>query len=199
MIGSLIPPQHRLLAALLAATLALTAAAVGGYRLRGMSATAELERLKRTHADQVTAAVKATQAAIQQALDDERTLRATAERIADEERTRSAAAQAVLADLAGQSDRLRHDLRRYAAARTCIPSPTATPADRSPPPPGAPLVPGDIRDELLTEAAAALRQLAPALDDARAAHTACAAIYDAARLRLARIGPAGRDLERVPP
>ena len=191
---SLIPPQFRLLAAALALAAIAAAGFSGGYKLRGMQADAAVAKLKQDHAEQVTAAVKAGQERLQAVLDEERTLRATAERIADEARQRTAHAQAVAADLAGQSDRLRNDIRRYSAARACPAGAAAGPAGGGLAGTAAGLVPGDERDKLLDEAAEALRILAPALDAARSSHAACAELYTQARDRLRRVGATGREM-----
>ena len=190
MIASLIPPQFRLLAAALAMAAIAAAGFTGGYKLRGMQADAAVAKLKQDHAEQVTAAVKAGHERLQAVLDEERTLRATAERIADEARQRTAQAQAVAADLAGQSDRLRNDIRRYSAARACPASSVAATAGGSISGTAAWVVQGDVRDDMLNEAAEALRELAPALDAARSGHAACAELYEAARGRLALMGAA---------
>ena len=190
MIAYLIPPQFRLLAAALALAAIAGAGFSGGYKLRGMQADAAVAKLKQDHAEQVTAAVKAGQERLQAVLDEERTLRATAERIADEARQRTAVAQAVAADLAGQSDRLRNDIRRYSAARACPAGSVATTAGGSISGTAAWVVQGDVRDDMLNEAAEALRELAPAFDAARSGHAACAKLYEAARARLALMGAA---------
>ncbi len=183
MIG-LIPPQFRLLAAGILLAGAAAAGFAGGYKLRALQATATEASLKASHAQQITEAVQAGQARLQAVLDEERTLRATAERIAHEARQRTAAAQAVADDLAGQSQRLRDDIRRYSAARACPTGATSPAATGSPAAAPAGLVPGDERDNLLAEAAEALRILAPALDTARAGHAACAQLYGEAERRL---------------
>lgn len=181
---SLIPPQFRLLAAGILLATAAAAGFAGGYKLRALQADAAAAKLKQDHAEQVTKAVQAGQERLQAVLDEERTLRATAERIAHEARQRTAQAQAVAADLAGQSDRLRNDIRRYSAARACPTGAAAAPAGGGLASTPASLVPGDERDVMLDQAAEALRILAPALDAARASHAACAQLYGEAERRL---------------
>jgi len=187
---SLIPPQFRLLAAGILLAGAAAAGFAGGYKLRALQATATEASLKADHAQQVTQAVQAGQARLQAVLDEERTLRATAERIAHEARQRTAEARAVADDLAGQSQRLRDDIRRYSATRACPTGATAHPAGGGLAIAPASLVPADERDIMLDQAAEALRILAPALDGARASLTACATLYGEAERRLRQMaGP----------
>lgn len=197
MIG-IIPPQYRLAAAIAGAAALAVASFGAGWAVQGWRLGTEIADLKAEHAEQVRRAAKAERDNLTRVINEERAAREDAERTADAERTRAAAAAAVVADLSGQSDRLRDDIRRYSAARSCAPGATPAVAGRGAAGPAAGVVPGDVRDLMLDEAAEALRVLAPAADTARAKHAACVAIYDAARARLKRLGEAGRTIEGQP-
>lgn len=191
----LIPPQYRLLA-VAGAALAVAAAGFGaGWTFQGWKSSAKLSQVQAEHSAQVRQAVKAERDSLASVLAEERALRAQSEGIANDARQRLDAVDAAAAGLAGERDRLRNDLRQYAATRTCAPGAAAGLAAGSNPRPAAGLVPGDVRDELLDQAAEALGQLAPALDTAHAKHTACAAVYEQARARLKRLGEAGRAVD----
>lgn len=189
-----IPSTHLIVAAVAGALAFGTGWAINGWRLGE-----DIADLQRDHAEQITKAKTAERAAIDNALAQERAAREDAERIADEQRKLADDAAAVVRALGDERSRLRDDLRRYSAARAGATGAAACTAGGGVAGPAASVVPGDVRDDMLDEAAEVLRVLAPALDASVAKHRACVAIYAAARERLKRMGQAGRTIEGVTP
>jgi hypothetical protein len=195
MIGAMIPPPYRLAAAGLAALALAAGGFAAGWTFQGWKSKAAIAEVEANHNEQVRQAVKAERDGLASVLAEERALRADMEGQADAARKDLDAAAAAVAVLAGERDGLRGDLRRYSAARACAPGAASGLAAGSPAGTPAGVVSGDVRDQLLDEAAAALGELAPALDSARTRHAACVGIWNQARERLKRLGEAGRPVE----
>jgi hypothetical protein len=195
MLTTLIPPPYRLLAAGLAALALVAGGFAAGWTFQGWKSKAAIAAVQANHNEQVRQAVKAERDGLASVLAEERALRADMEGQADAARQDLAATAAAVAVIATERDGLRGDLRRYSAARACTPGAAAGPAAGSPAGTSAGVVPADVRDQLLDEAAAALGELAPALDSARTRHAACVGIWNQARERLKRLGEAGRTVD----
>jgi hypothetical protein len=194
----LIPGPYRLLAMGIAAA-ALAAAGFGaGYKLRGVSADRDINALQAEHSQAKFNLAQDAKQKLEGAIAVERAVREDVEGTANDERTRAAAAEAALSALRAGHDGVRDDLRRYSAARACTTGAAATAASGSATGTSSVVVHADVRDDMLDEAADALRVLAPALDTARSRHADCVAIWDQARARLKRLGEAGRSLEAAP-
>jgi hypothetical protein len=190
----LIPAPYRLLA-VAGAAVALAAGGFGaGYKMRGVSADRDEAALKEAYGEQLRDALLAERKNLEGVLAVERAVREDIEGTANAERERAVAAEAVAADLAASRDSLRDALRRYSAARASAPGSAASAPGGTAANPLAGLVPGDVRDDMLSEGADALGVLAPALDAAKSKHAAIATLWEQARQRLKRLGEAGRDV-----
>jgi hypothetical protein len=196
MILDLIPRPYRLLAVGIAAAALAAGSAAAAWSVRGAYAEKDLLLAKADYDEKVRESLKAERKNLEGVIIVERAIREDVEGTANAERNRAAAAEAALARLDAGRDGLLNDLRRYSAARACPAGPAASAAGGTAAETTAGLVSGDVRDELLAEGRDAVRQLAPALDAAKADHADIVALWNKARERLKRFGEAGRTLNQ---
>ena len=171
---------------------AAAACAYAGWSLNGVFADRAMATVVSEHASAVAAAADKSAKAIGKVLDEERGLRADAERIASDARTNEAVASAAAAGLDAVAAQLRDDIKRRNQAGSCATSADPRSATGGKTSAAAGVVPGDGLGVMLAEGADAARFLAPALDAAIARGATCEALYEAARERLRRIGESGR-------